>query len=58
LKSKLGQVEQELDETMLWFELLMEAEIVRRSQLAALYSEAEELLKITVASIKTLKRRK
>jgi four helix bundle protein len=58
LKSKLGQVEQEVDETMLWFELLMEAEIVTRSQLSALYREAEELLKITVASIKTLKSRK
>jgi four helix bundle protein len=58
LKSKLGQVEQEIDETMLWFELLMEAEIVKPSQLTALYEEAEELLKITVASIKTLKRRK
>jgi four helix bundle protein len=58
LKSKLGQVEQEVDETILWFELLMEAEIVKGSQLSALYAEAEELLKITVASIKTLKRRK
>jgi four helix bundle protein len=58
LKSKLGQVEQELDETMLWFELLMEAGIVKTTRLMPLYSEAEELLKIMVASIKTLKRRK
>ena len=58
LKSKLGQVEQELDETMLWFELLVESEIVKASRLSALYNEAEQLLKIVVSSIKTLKRRR
>jgi four helix bundle protein len=58
LKSKLGQVEQVLDETMLWFEFLMETEIVKASRLSASYNEAEQLLKIMVASIRTLKRRK
>jgi len=55
LKSKLGQVEQELDESMLWFELLMESEVVSQTKLGPLYTEAEELLKIVVTSIKTLK---
>jgi four helix bundle protein len=57
LKSKLGQVEQELDETMLWFELMMEAGIVKATRLMPLHAEAEELLRIMVSSIKTLKRR-
>jgi four helix bundle protein len=58
LKSKLGIVEEELDESLLWFEVLMESEIVSVARLSALYKEAEEPLKITVASIRTLKRKK
>lgn len=56
--SKLGIVEQELDETLLWLELLVEAEIVPEKKLSALLQEADELLKITVASIRTAKRRR
>jgi four helix bundle protein len=56
--SKLGIVEQELDETMLWLELLVEAEIMPEKKLSALHQEADELLKITVASVRTAKRRK
>ncbi len=51
-KAKLGIVEQELDETMLWFELLVEADLVPEHKLAPLHQEAEELIKIMVASIK------
>ena len=53
--AKLGIVEQELDETMLWFELLVESEIVPEGKLGALHKEAEELIKIVVASIKKTK---
>ena len=56
--SKLGIVEQELDETMLWLELLAESGIISQSKLAPLHQETEELLKITVSSIKTTKGRK
>ena len=56
LKSKLGIVEGELDESLLWFELLIESQIVPAARLAALRQETEELLKIMVASIRTLKR--
>jgi four helix bundle protein len=56
LVSKLGIVEQELDETLLWLELLVEAEIMPESRMALLHQECEELLKIVVASLKTLKR--
>ena len=55
LLSKLGLVEQELDETMLWLELLVEAEIVSRSKMDPLMQETDELLRIVVASMKTLK---
>lgn len=55
--AKLGIVEQELDETMLWLELLVESDLVPQSKMAALHQEAEELLKIIIASIRTAKRR-
>lgn len=56
--SKLGIVEQELDESVLWLESLGEAEIVRSDLLNDILDEANQLLKITVASIKTLKSRR
>lgn len=57
LVSKLGIVTQELDETIYWMELLVDGEIVTEIKLSELQFEAEELLKIFVASIKTTKRR-
>ncbi len=56
--AKLGIVEQELDETMLWLELLSEGGIIRPEMLGPLHHEAEELLKIVIASIKTARTRK
>jgi four helix bundle protein len=53
--SKLAQVEQELDETLLWWELLVESQLVPSARMGDLQQEAEELLRIVVASIKTLK---
>ena len=53
--AKLGIVEQELDETILWLELLVESGVVSQEKMGALHQEAEELLKIIVASIKTKK---
>jgi 23S rRNA-intervening sequence protein len=53
--AKLGIVEQELDESMLWLELLGDAGIVKSEPLCDILGEAEELLKMTVSSIKTLK---
>ena len=55
--SKLGIVEQELDETMLWFELLVESEAFPQGKLAPLHKEADELLRIIVASINKTKSR-
>jgi four helix bundle protein len=55
--AKLGIVEQELDETLLWLELLADSKIVPAARLAALTGEADELLRIIVASIRTAKKR-
>ena len=51
--SKLGTVEEEADETMYWLELLMDASIVERSKVADLFKEADEIVSITVSSLKT-----
>jgi len=58
LIAKFGIVEQELDESLLWMELIVEAEILPLPRLAELKSECEELLRMTVAAIKTLKSRR
>ena len=55
--SKLGIVEQELDETLLWFELLVESGIVDEKRLSELHNEGDELLSIVIASIRTAKQR-
>jgi four helix bundle protein len=57
LVSKLGIVEQELDETLLWLELLVQSGIVPDGKMAELHQEADELLRMTVAAIKTVKRK-
>ncbi len=53
--AKLGIVEQELDESALWFELLVESDIVSESKLTELMKEADELIRIIVTAIKTTK---
>jgi four helix bundle protein len=58
LAAELGIVEQELDESLLWMELIVESGIVAESRLTELRSECDELLRMTVASIKTLKSRR
>ena len=56
--AKLAIVEEEADETAYWIELLIEAAIVPQAQLADLLKETDEIVAMTVASIKTLRRRK
>ena len=53
--AKLSIVEEEADESGLWMELLVESGKTRANQLMALRREAEEILAMTVASIKTLR---
>ena len=56
--SKMGIVEEEADESLFWMELLIESGIVPASKLESLTKEADELLAITVASIKTARKAK
>jgi len=56
--AKLKIVEEETDETLYWLELLVEANIVPATRLTSLMTETDEILAMTVASIKTLRRRK
>ena len=51
--SKMGIVEEEADECMFWIELLIDAEIIKRTRVEDLLIEADEILAITVSSIKT-----
>lgn len=53
--AKLAIVEEEADETLFWMELLVEAELVPRERLDSLMKETDEILAMTVASIKTLR---
>jgi four helix bundle protein len=57
LVSKLGIFEQELDETLLWLELLVESELVSAERLKELMDEVDQLLRIVVTAIKTTKSR-
>ena len=56
--SKLGTVEEELDETMFWLEFSVALSEELRLTVAPLWKEGNELLSIIVASINTSKKRK
>jgi len=53
--SKLGLVLEEADETLFWLELLVDAGVVRRQQADLLLDEANQLVSIFVASLRTAK---
>src|SRR2546430_8714791 len=54
--AKMGIVEEEADETLFWLELVEESELVLAAKLTAIKQEADELIAITVAPIKTARR--
>ena len=54
--AKMGIVEEEADETLFWLELLEESDLVLAAKLTAIKQEANELIAITIASIKTARR--
>jgi len=54
--AKMGIVEEEADETLFWLELLEESDLITAAKLTAIKEEANELIAITVASIKTARR--
>jgi len=46
-------VEEEIDESIYWMELLIDAGLVKPNALEALVKEAREILAITVSSVNT-----
>ena len=55
--AKLGIVLEEVDETVLWLEILVDADIVSRARMSSLLGEANELLAIFGASVHTARSR-
>jgi four helix bundle protein len=55
--SKMNIVEEEIDESAYWMEMLVDAGLVKPKLLQPLQQEAKELLAITVASINTARGR-
>jgi four helix bundle protein len=53
---KMGTVEEETDESRYWMELMVEAGLMEEKRIADLYQEADQILAMVVASIKTAKR--
>jgi four helix bundle protein len=55
LIAKLSIVEEEADETLFWLELTVESGLMPTEKLVSLMQETNEILAMTVASIKTLR---
>ena len=55
--AKLGIVEEEADEAIYWMELLVEGGFIAAPKLQELLTEMNEIVAMTVASIKTLRSR-
>lgn len=56
--AKLAIVEEEGDETLFWLEILVESGLVPEARLADLMKETDEIVAMTVSSIKTLRKKK
>jgi four helix bundle protein len=54
--AKMGIVEEEADETIYWMELLIESGVARSGALTELLNEANQIIAMTVASIRTARR--
>jgi four helix bundle protein len=55
--AKLRIVEEEADESAYWMELLIESGLVSEARLSELLQETNEIIAMTVASIRTLQKR-
>jgi four helix bundle protein len=53
--AKMGIVEEEADETAYWLDLIVSTELLSAKQVDALRQEANEIVAIVVASIRTAK---
>ncbi len=57
-RCKLGIVEEEVDESAYWMELLIDADLVREDLMKGLLDEANQILAMVIASIQTARRTK
>ncbi len=55
--SKMGIVEEEADESIYWMELLIDCGLIRKDDLNHLLNEANQILAMTVSSIRTARRK-
>jgi len=55
--NKLKMVEEELDETLYWLELIVESGLIKQELLEDLIKENNELFRIIVSSITTMKKK-
>jgi four helix bundle protein len=53
----MGIVEEECDEALYWIDMLVELELVSAQRVSELRAEANEIIAITVSSIKTARKR-
>ena len=58
IRPNLAIVEEETDETIYWLELLIQAEIFPEKRIHGLMLEANEILAMIVASIKTIRHKR
>ena len=56
-RSKMGIVEEEADETVFWLELISDRGHVKPARLAPILKEANEIVSMVVASIRTSRRK-
>lgn len=56
--AKLKIVEEELDESIFWMEVMVESNIATKELLLSHYKEANELISIVVSAIKSLRAKK
>ncbi|MEM7347190.1 MAG: four helix bundle protein [Chloroflexota bacterium] len=55
--NKLKIVEEEADETLYWLELIIESGLLPQSRLSELMQEVDEIIAMTVSSIKTQRKK-
>ena len=55
--SKLGDVEEEADETLYWLELLIDSGVIPERRLRSLMNEVDEIIAMTVSSIRTMRKK-
>jgi four helix bundle protein len=56
--SKMGIVEEEADELIYWMELLIDCGLIRKNDISHLLNEGNQILAVTVSSIRTARRKK